>query len=148
MAIPNTRTRSAAEIRIDRDRCTGCGLCVEVCKDFGLRIRDGMAETTGEPFFGCIGCGHCMAVCPSGAIEIHGRTLSPADLFNLPGPEGTASYEALLSLLQRRWSFREFRDESMAPDLASSCRASSRPRVAKTRWRLCPSSHRFSTICR
>lgn len=110
MAVPTSRTKSAAEIRINEDTCTGCGLCAAVCKDFGLKIEDGGVRTSDNSLFGCIGCGHCMAICPTGSIEIHGRTLSPADLFDLPDREGAATYENLLFLLQRRRSIREFKE--------------------------------------
>ncbi len=117
MAIPTSRTDVTAEIKINREKCTGCGLCVSVCKDFSLKIEDRKASISNAPAFGCIGCGHCMAICPSGAIEIHGRTLSPDDLFDLPDKEKAASYDALLALLQRRRSIREFEDIPIGNDL-------------------------------
>ena len=110
MAIPTSRTKIKAEIRIDEEKCTGCGLCVSVCKDYSLKIENQKVKVTGNPFFGCIGCGHCMAICPSGAIKIFGRTLSPDDLFDLPDNEKAATHEQLLFLLQRRRSVREFKD--------------------------------------
>jgi len=108
MAIPTSRTKEKAEIRINEELCTGCGLCIEVCSDFGLVIENGKARPGSSAVFGCVGCGHCMAVCPEGAIEIHGRTLSPEDLFHLPPREKAADYAQLLTLLQRRRSIREF----------------------------------------
>ncbi len=117
MAIPTSRTKVTAEIRIDENTCTGCGLCVSVCKDFGLEIVNDKARVNNHPVFGCIGCGHCMAICPSGAIEISGRTLSPDDLFDLPDKENAATYEELLTLLQRRRSIREFKATSVDNDL-------------------------------
>ena len=110
MAVPTSRTKSVAQIKIDTEKCTGCGLCVSVCKDFGLAVVEGKAIKSAEPLFGCIGCGHCMAICPAGAIEIHGRALSPSDLFDLPGRENAATYKQVLSLLERRRSIREFTD--------------------------------------
>ncbi len=110
MAIPTSRTKVKAEIRINEDNCTGCGLCVSVCKDFGLKIENHKVKLTDTPLFGCIACGHCMAICPSDAMEIHGRTLSPDDLFDLPDKETMATSEQLLVLLQRRRSIREFKD--------------------------------------
>lgn len=117
MAIPTSRTKVKAEIRINEDNCTGCGLCVSVCKDFGLKIENQKVKLTVNPFFGCIACGHCMAICPSDAIEIHGRTLSPDDLFDMPDKEKTATYEQLLFLLQRRRSIREFKDIQVDSEL-------------------------------
>ncbi len=110
MAIPTSRTKNKAEIRINEENCTGCGLCVSVCKDFGIEIANVKVRVKDHSIFGCIGCGHCMAICPSGAIEIVGRTLSPDDLFDLPDKVGTATYEDLQTLLQRRRSIREFKE--------------------------------------
>ncbi len=38
MAIPTSRTKEDAQIRIDVDLCNDCGLCVTVCKDFSIEI--------------------------------------------------------------------------------------------------------------
>jgi len=111
MAIPTSRTKTKAEIKIDVERCTGCGLCVSVCKDFGIAVVDGVARVVETSFFGCIGCGHCMAICPTGAVTVHGRTLSPDDLFDLPKKEDGADYGRLHALMQRRRSIREFKDK-------------------------------------
>ncbi|MCI0523563.1 MAG: 4Fe-4S binding protein, partial [Bacteroidales bacterium] len=108
MAIPTSRTKETGTITIDEEKCTGCGLCVSVCKDFSIVLVNGKARAGDKPVFGCIACGHCMAVCPEGAISINGRTLSPDDLFDLPPKESAAGYDQLLSLLQRRRSIREF----------------------------------------
>ena len=110
MAIPTSRTNEAAEIFIDTEICRGCGQCVEVCKDFGLVLRNGKACKSGNPIFGCIACGHCMAICPNGAITIKGRTLSREDLFNVPGNEASPSYDSLRNLMNIRRSIREFKD--------------------------------------
>ena len=111
MPIPTSRTKENARITIDVEKCNGCGLCVDVCKDFSITMKDGKAIISGQAVFGCIGCGHCMAICPKGAIIIEGRFTSPDDLFPLPDKEEKASYEALLALFQRRRSIREFKDK-------------------------------------
>lgn len=111
MAIPTTRTKERAEIRINTEICNGCGLCVSVCKDFSLQLVNGKVTTTQNPFFGCIACGHCMTICPTGAIEIHGRECSPNDLFELSDKGTRASYDQVMSLLQYRRSIREFKDK-------------------------------------
>ncbi len=110
MAIPTTRTKQEAEIRISKEKCNGCGLCVSVCKDNSLALLEGKVSKTNHPFFGCIGCGHCMAICPENAITIHGRELSPNDLFDLPAQDNCADYSQVINLLKRRRSIREFRD--------------------------------------
>ncbi len=117
MAIPTSRTRERAEIKIDQAKCNGCGLCVTVCKDFGYQIINKKVALTSNPLFGCVGCGHCMAICPTGAIEIHGRELTPDDLFDLPEKESSAGYDQLLNLLKRRRSIREFTDEPVEKEI-------------------------------
>jgi len=117
MAIPTSRTKEPARIRIIEEKCDGCGLCVSVCKDFSFKLDKGKAILSGTPLFGCVGCGHCMAICPANAIEIVGRELSPQDLFALPDRAKAATYEQLLVLLQRRRSIREFKDIPVDKDL-------------------------------
>lgn len=113
MAIPTSRTKQKAEIVIHPEKCTGCGLCVSVCKDFSLELENEKVKISDNPIFGCIACGHCMAICPEGAIEIHGRTLSPDQLFDLPDRQKAANYDQILSLLQRRRSVREFQEKEV-----------------------------------
>lgn len=117
MAIPTSRTNEIASIVVDETRCKGCGLCVEVCKDFSLEIRDGKCRLSSTPVFGCIACGHCMAICQNDAIRVTGRFLSPEDLFPLPAREAAASYDGILNLLQRRRSIREFKDKPVEPEV-------------------------------
>lgn len=117
MAIPTSRTKEKAEIHIKSDKCTGCGKCVEVCKDFSLYLENNKVRVSITPAFGCIGCGHCMAICPVGAIEISGRELSKEDLFDLPPEASTANYGQLLALFRRRRSVREFLDKEVEPEI-------------------------------
>ncbi len=111
MAIPTSRTKEVCEIRIDSEKCNGCGLCVDVCKDFSLILKDGKAVQGSAPKFGCIGCGHCMAVCTRDAISVTGRFLAPEDLFPLPPKDPEFTPERLLGFLQRRRSIREYKDQ-------------------------------------
>lgn len=117
MAIPTSRTKEKGEIRIDTAQCTGCGKCVEVCKDFSLVLKDHKVTISDTPAFGCIGCGHCMAICPKDAIQIYGRTMSPDELFPLPSMDDTANYDQIISLFKRRRSIREFMDKPVEPEI-------------------------------
>jgi ferredoxin len=117
MAIPTSRTRESAEIRINTELCNGCGLCVSVCKDLSLIIENHKVKRNENSVFGCYGCGHCMAICPEGAIEISGRELSPGDIFQLPGKDAKANYNQVLALLQRRRSIREFSHRLIEPEI-------------------------------
>lgn len=117
MAIPTSRTKEIATIRIDTDKCSGCRKCIRVCKDFNFVLENNKVKISNTPAFGCMGCGHCMAICPEDAIEISGRELSKDDLFNLPREESAASYGQFYSLLQRRRSMREFLDKKVEPEI-------------------------------
>jgi Fe-S-cluster-containing hydrogenase component 2 len=57
---------------IDRDRCTGCGNCREVCPPGAILIKDEIAQIE-EEF--CEECGFCAPTCPAGAITINFPTL-------------------------------------------------------------------------
>lgn len=117
MAIPTSRTKEKATIKIYTDKCTGCGECVQVCKDFSLYLENKKVKISSTPAFGCIGCGHCMAICPTGAIEINGRELSKDDLFDLPPITDAANYGQLFNLYRRRRSVREFLDKEVDPEI-------------------------------
>lgn len=115
MAIPTTRTKENALISINKEACSGCGLCVTVCKSFCLSIEDKTAVTRSDSLFGCMGCGHCMAVCLTGAIIVTGREISSQDLFELPEKDAMTGFESLLALLQQRRSVREFKNRDVEP---------------------------------
>ncbi|MDP4185615.1 MAG: nitroreductase family protein [Bacteroidota bacterium] len=117
MAIPTSRSNEPATILIDQEKCNGCGLCVDICKDFSLKIVNKKVALNDLPKFGCIGCGHCMAICPQDAIKIEGRFISEEDLIELPEAEEAASYESLTNLMKRRRSTRVFKDKAVDHDL-------------------------------
>lgn len=117
MAIPTTRTHEAGKLYFSTELCNGCGLCVQVCKDFSIRLVDGKAQAADTSIFGCMGCGHCMAICPQEAIKVDGRCLSSADLTTLPSRAECADYQGFFKLLQRRRSIREFKNKAVEPEM-------------------------------
>ena len=52
---------------IDKEKCTGCGQCVEICPPLALHLKDEKAEVEVEF---CEECGFCAAECPVDAITI------------------------------------------------------------------------------
>lgn len=44
MAIITSRTSENGRITINYERCNSCGLCVKVCKDFSLIMKNSMAQ--------------------------------------------------------------------------------------------------------
>ena len=55
-------------IRIDEEKCDGCGLCLPSCPEGALQIVEGKAKLVKESF--CDGLGACLGECPQGALSI------------------------------------------------------------------------------
>jgi len=64
-------------VRIDEEKCNGCGLCIPSCPEGALQIIDGKARLVSETY--CDGLGACLGECPQGAITIEERV---AEEFN------------------------------------------------------------------
>lgn len=58
-------------IRIDRERCNGCGACAKACHEGAIEIINGKAELVREHF--CDGLGDCLPECPTDAISFEER---------------------------------------------------------------------------
>ena len=58
-------------IRIDKEKCNGCGACADACHEGAIDIIDGKAELIREHF--CDGLGDCLPECPTGAISFEER---------------------------------------------------------------------------
>ncbi len=61
--------------RIDSDRCSACGLCLEHCR-FGAIQRRPATESAADDHYTinlihCEGCGVCVCVCPDDAVSLH-----------------------------------------------------------------------------
>jgi len=64
-------------IRIDEEKCNGCGICVPACAEGALQIIDGKAKLISETY--CDGLGACLGECPQGAITIEERVAEEFD---------------------------------------------------------------------
>jgi nitroreductase/Pyruvate/2-oxoacid:ferredoxin oxidoreductase delta subunit len=101
---------------IDAEKCTGCGLCVEICPSGTISIRGEKAAVTGDR---SLSCGHCAAICPTEAITV--KAIDPeasryasfaADSRLLP--EGAFDTGQLVRLMASRRSCRRFKDKPVA----------------------------------
>ena len=50
-------------ITIDKEKCTGCALCVNACHEGAIGLKDGKAVLLREDY--CDGLGDCLPACPA-----------------------------------------------------------------------------------
>ncbi len=58
-------------IRIDQEKCNGCGACAAACHEGAIEMVEGKAVLTREDY--CDGLGDCLPACPTGAITFEER---------------------------------------------------------------------------
>ena len=61
-------------IKIDKEKCNGCGACADACHEGAIEMIDGKAELTREDY--CDGLGDCLPACPTNAITFEEREAS------------------------------------------------------------------------
>lgn len=64
-------------VKINKEKCTGCGACITACHEGALKLVNGKAELVSDSY--CDGLGACLPDCPADAITIEERE---ADEFN------------------------------------------------------------------
>ena len=64
-------------IKIDEDKCNGCGLCAEACHEGAIGMAGGKAKLLRDDY--CDGLGNCLPVCPTGAITFEEREAAAYD---------------------------------------------------------------------
>jgi nitroreductase/NAD-dependent dihydropyrimidine dehydrogenase PreA subunit len=107
------------KIEINRDLCSGCGLCEEVCPTGTISLTEGKATASGEQ---CISCGHCAAVCPQEAICVAATDDEMSRYKTFIGekqwlPPGQYNTPLLVQLMASRRSCRRFNDRPVERDV-------------------------------
>ena len=64
-------------VKIDEEKCNGCGICVPSCAEGAIQIIDGKAKLVSDKF--CDGLGACLGECPLDAITIEERSADDFD---------------------------------------------------------------------
>lgn len=61
-------------IKIDTEKCNGCGLCAKACHEGAIEMINNKAVLTREDY--CDGLGDCLPACPVNAISFEEREAS------------------------------------------------------------------------
>jgi len=64
-------------IKIDEEKCNGCGLCVTACHEGAIGMVNGKAKLLRDDY--CDGLGNCLPVCPTDAISFEEREAAAFD---------------------------------------------------------------------
>ena len=64
-------------IRIDEEKCNGCGQCITGCAEGAIQLIEGKARLISETY--CDGLGACIGECPVGALTLEEREASDYD---------------------------------------------------------------------
>ena len=54
-------------VKIDIEKCTGCGSCVDCCPSEALKVENEKVEVDADA---CVDCGVCVDECPEEALEM------------------------------------------------------------------------------
>lgn len=72
-------------IKIDEEKCIGCGSCASGCHQGALQIIDGKAKLVREDY--CDGLGMCIGDCPTGALTLTEAPEGSPTIHNTPQAE-------------------------------------------------------------
>lgn len=95
-------------LKVDIEKCIGCGKCVKDCFLKDIEMVDGKARIKNET---CIKCGHCIAICPKNAVTTDEYNMDEVKEFNRE--EFSIEAEKLLNFIKFRRTVRQFKDKKI-----------------------------------
>ena len=80
-------------IKIDEEKCIGCGTCAEACHEGAIEMIGGKAKLTREDY--CDGLGDCLPACPTDAITFEEREAPAYDEVAVLASKKSKEHETL-----------------------------------------------------
>lgn len=64
-----TYLKNVTTLKLEAEKCTGCGMCLRVCPHEVFDLKDKRALIKDRD--ACMECGACMQNCPEGALQVN-----------------------------------------------------------------------------
>lgn len=103
-----------AFVEIDKEKCTNCGLCVDVCPEYLVKGQN-LAEVNTNSLWGCVQCGRCMMNCPNNCIKVKGDGISENDV--VPLKDNLPDFDSVNSLFLKRRSIRKYKNQEIPKEV-------------------------------
>lgn len=95
-------------MKINKDLCIGCSLCVKDCIVRDIELVDGKANINNVA---CFKCGHCIAICPKNAVSTDDYDMDEVKNYN--SDDFSIDPDNLLNFIKFRRSIRHFKKQDV-----------------------------------
>ena len=97
-------------VKIDQERCIGCGLCADDCLALNIELKEEKANIKNE----CLLCGHCVAICPEHAVSIPEYDMDDVEEYDADSFQ--LNPENILHAIKFRRSIRSYKPEKISQE--------------------------------
>lgn len=95
-------------MKVDLEKCIGCGMCISDCFANDIKMIDGKASIRNIT---CFKCGHCIAVCPVNAVSTDEYNMDDVKEYNKD--TFIVESENLLNFIKFRRTIRHFKNKKV-----------------------------------